>query len=742
MRRPVSLASRHTLAGGLDFCVAAQGHAARRRLSERYPSAPCDAEVSRVAAQGHAARRRLSERYQKRRNRSELELAAEVRDRRNEPCLERHFRLPAQQRSRPRDVRAPLLGIVLGKGPDRTDSAALAHDLPDGLCKLDQGHLPRVPQVDGESIALVLQGHQSGDKVVDVAEAAGLGPVAEDGEVFAAKGLRDEGGDHPAVIGAHSRAIGVEDARDADGKAMHPRVRGDQRLREPLGLVVARAGTDRVDVAEVLLALGVLQRIPVHLRRAGVDQRGAGFSGEIQRLAGAHGPDVQRLERQPRIVDRRRRRGQVEHRFRPAVDWNGPADVVLQELVAGIAAVAVGVVAAASEKAVDRDHFVTARQQPIDQMASDETGPAQDDRAHLFYPAVAVLEPDHVVQLRRGGFEDVAVRLRDHPVAEERGDVERVAGVEDGLLQLLTFPAGLEAHHAGQHMDGLVLAQVVLEAEGLTLVDVQDLADVAVGVRPDELVSPGLLDSDRLDRGHGQCVGITAAALRSSRSTSKRKRLAASLSGNAPTRTRYQVPLAPRFASITYGLRPAPRARASRRAASPRSREAPTWTAKLPSSRGGGVSCATVAGGTCTARSGGGTTVGCRAGEGTTDAVRTGSGLSTRSCAFSAGATLTLPSAGGAPREGTAGDSGLRARASRAARSPAAGAGACIEEILFPSRIPSENTPARSSSAQSASATTCRSSRESSILSRSRSTSRTGAGVPDRAGARYSSSAT
>src|SRR5881397_949205 len=36
MRHPVSLASRHTLAGGLAFCVAAQGHAARRRLSERY----------------------------------------------------------------------------------------------------------------------------------------------------------------------------------------------------------------------------------------------------------------------------------------------------------------------------------------------------------------------------------------------------------------------------------------------------------------------------------------------------------------------------------------------------------------------------------------------------------------------------------------------------------------------------------------------------------------------------------
>src|SRR6267378_3932378 len=53
-------------------------------------------------------------------------------------------------------------------------------------------------------------------------------------------------------------------------------------------------------------------------------------------------------------------------------------------------------------------------------------------------------------------------------------------------------------------------------------------------------------------------------------------------------------------------------------------------------------------------QSDGGTTIGCRAGGATTDAVRTGSGFSTRSWTFSAGATLTLPSAGGALREGTA----------------------------------------------------------------------------------------
>src|SRR3981189_1211503 len=42
----VSLASRHTLAGGLAFCVAAQGHAAWRRLGERYKQRDQDLTAS------------------------------------------------------------------------------------------------------------------------------------------------------------------------------------------------------------------------------------------------------------------------------------------------------------------------------------------------------------------------------------------------------------------------------------------------------------------------------------------------------------------------------------------------------------------------------------------------------------------------------------------------------------------------------------------------------------------------
>ena len=48
-----------------------------------------------------------------------------------------------------------------------------------------------------------------------------------------------------------------------------------------------------------------------------------------------------------------------------------------------------------------------------------------------------------------------------------------------------------------QQEDRLVLEVVVLQAQGVALVDVDDLAHVAIGLRPVELVAPGLLDSRR-----------------------------------------------------------------------------------------------------------------------------------------------------------------------------------------------------------------------------------------------------
>src|SRR4051812_7980701 len=97
-------------------------------------------------------------------------------------------------------------------------------------------------------------------------------------------------------------------------------------------------------------------------------------------------------------------------------------------------------------------------------------------------------------------------------MAKERGDAERFARLERPLAQVLAFGAELEAQLSGEEMDGFVLALVVLEAQRLASTDVQDLADVAVGARPDQLVPPRLLDADRLFFPHSWISCLTVSA--------------------------------------------------------------------------------------------------------------------------------------------------------------------------------------------------------------------------------------
>src|SRR6267378_5541480 len=225
-------------------------------------------------------------------------------------------------------------------------------------------------------------------------------------------------------------------------------------------------------------------------------------------------------------------------------------------------------------------------------------------RRRLRHPTVPVLEAHHVVELRGRCLEHVAVRERGHAVAQAGRDVERLARREDAPFQSVTLP-GLQLEPAGEEVDRLVLRAVVLQAERVAGADVEDLAHVALGVRPDQLVAPGLLDAHRLVFGHPEIphrAGITTADVRSSRSTSRRKRSADSLSAKAPTRTRYQTPFPGRRASATYALSPTAAARAASWAASAPSWEAPSCTVNLPGSAGGSGSAAGASGVTATGR--------------------------------------------------------------------------------------------------------------------------------------------
>ena len=90
----------------------------------------------------------------------------------------------------------------------------------------------------------------------------------------------------------------------------------DDRLGEALGLVVAAAEADRVDVAPVVLALRVLLGVAVDLAGAGQQVAGVLGLGQAERVVRAERADLERLDRILQIIDRAGRAGEVQERCR------------------------------------------------------------------------------------------------------------------------------------------------------------------------------------------------------------------------------------------------------------------------------------------------------------------------------------------------------------------------------------------------------------------------------------------
>ncbi len=125
-------------------------------------------------------------------------------------------------------------------------------------------------------------------------------------------------------------------------------------------------------------------------------------------------------------------------------------------------------------------------------------------------PVVVVLEPDDVVELWSRHLDDLRGTVRGclEPVDRPRGDVDGLPDAQHREGGVITTTE-VQEQGAVDDQDGFVFLVVVLEAEALSRVDVDDLARVVVGVAPEELVSPRLVDAP----GHvGEARPVPAAA--------------------------------------------------------------------------------------------------------------------------------------------------------------------------------------------------------------------------------------
>src|SRR5882762_11821157 len=118
--------------------------------------------------------------------------------------------------------------------------------------------------------------------------------------------------------------------------------------------------------------------------------------------------------------------------------------------------------------------------------------PASGTMTFTSHPPVAVFEPDHVVDLGGRSLEQVGRHHRLELVDHLGSDVECRSLRHRPLDQRLPL---LDAQNdlAREHVDRFILLIVVLERQHVSGLDVQDLADIAISPRPDQLVAPWLL---------------------------------------------------------------------------------------------------------------------------------------------------------------------------------------------------------------------------------------------------------
>ena len=223
-----------------------------------------------------------------------------------------------------------------------------------------------------------------------------------------------------------------------------------QRLGIPLRLVVYTSRPDRVHVAPVRLRLGVDLGVAVDLARRGEKEPRPFPLRQPERVMRAVRARLQRVERQPQVVDRACERCEVVDEVDRLVDRDRMADVVVEERE--VVAEVLDVRQRARLEVVETDDPMTSLEERLAQVGAEETGAAGHERGRhraRCYPASRTGGPV-LTKSSRGRASavelDDLVADRDRSVAQ---DVRVESGAVDEVIDdprtghLLEMEAGL-----------------------------------------------------------------------------------------------------------------------------------------------------------------------------------------------------------------------------------------------------------------------------------------------------------
>ena len=138
-----------------------------------------------------------------------------------------------------------------------------------------------------------------------------MASIAVNCQIFSLQGLHYEIADYAAVMGVHSRAVGIENAHHLDRNPILTVIIETECFGAPLSLVVTGPEADGIDISPVVFPLRMYQGIAVDLAGGGLQHFALDPLGQAEHVDGAHDVCFYRLDRIDLVVDGRGRAGQV-----------------------------------------------------------------------------------------------------------------------------------------------------------------------------------------------------------------------------------------------------------------------------------------------------------------------------------------------------------------------------------------------------------------------------------------------